>query len=155
MDILIFEAQAESVKITFIASLLISAVVLIILYFLSRNKSIKAGYRQIGMLLGGFLAVLFIGTAIFSLWQWSRLSPVRISQNYILIQGDSLPIHQVIQARIVSEPGGRGLMSVDQGEPDVFLYIETRSRKSYVLMEENYDIAEIRSRLNAILKVEE
>ncbi|MBK7427337.1 MAG: hypothetical protein IPI60_10090 [Saprospiraceae bacterium] len=155
MDILVFEARAESVKITFIAALLISVVFLILLIFLNRNKRIQASFRQFGMLLGGFLLVLCLGTAIFSFWQWSRLGPVSISDNYIMIQGDSLPMNEVIQSRIVSEPGSRGLMSVEQGEPDVFLHIETRSKKSYVLMEENYDIAEIRTRLNEILQVEE
>jgi hypothetical protein len=155
MDILVFEAQAESVKTTFIAATLISAVFIILLFILNRNKTIQPSFRQLGMLLGGFLFVLCLGTAIFSYWQWSRLAPVSISENYIKIQGDSLPINQVIQTRIVSEPGSRGLMSVEQGEPDVFLYIETRTKKSYVLMEENYDIAEIRTKLNEILKVEE
>src|SRR5690606_4150007 len=117
MDILVFEARADSVKSTFIAALLISVVFIILFIFLNRNKSIQASFRQLGMLLGGFLLVLSLGTAIFSLWQWSRLGPVSISENYILIQGDSLPIHEIIQTRIVSEPGGRGLMSVEQGEP--------------------------------------
>lgn len=155
MDILVFEAQAESVQITFITALLISVVLLIAVYFLSRNKSIKAAYRQLGILLGGFLSVLCIGTALFSFWQWSRLSPVSISENYVLIQGDSVPMHDILQVRLVSEPGGRGLMSVEEGSPDVFLYIETSTKKSYVLMEDNYDLAGIRARMNEILKVEE
>ncbi len=154
MDTLVFEAQAESEKITFILALLISAIFLIILYFLNRNKSIRASFRQLGLLLGAFLIVLCAGTAIFSFWQWSRLSPVSISDNYVLIQGDSLQVDDIILVRLVSEPGGRGLMSVNEGEPDIFLYIETRQKKSYVLMEENYDIAEIRTRLNEILKAE-
>lgn len=154
MDTLVFEAQAESVKITLMVALLISAILILVLYFLNRNKNIGASFRQLGLLLGAFLIVLCLGTAIFSFWQWSRLSPVSISDKYLLIQGDSLQVDDIIQVRLVSEPGGRGLMSVNEGEPDIFLYIETRQKKSYVLMEENYDIAPIRLRLNEILNAE-
>jgi hypothetical protein len=143
-----YQADLSGADKNLILSALICTFLLVAILFLYRNKTLKNDYRNLAMMLSGFIGMISLGVAIFSAWTIIRLRPVMLMQDIFTSPYGSIPTEIIRNTYISSDNPDRGLFQVEASAGTEFLFIELLDGSYHVLSETNYPIREIKIKLD-------
>lgn len=139
-----FEPQFHELNLTKQAALLVAIIgvssVLIVWYF--GRRKIHYQYRNLFLMLLGFVVLISLGIYLFSYWNTTKLSKVCISGNELIIGEESLRPENITRYFIYLDKQKDKLVQLGPSEEYKLLIIET-PYKQYVLSEHHYQVDDI------------
>jgi len=136
--------------------LLISAIVLLLSFlYLIQNRKIKGingAYRQIGLLLGGLLALIAFATTLFTAWNLHTIQPVKLYESYMESYHGKTPYKQIKRAGIFNDQEKSLINSQVVIRDDHILVVEKRDKRVMLFAEENYDLKKLTKQIQQQMK---
>ena len=137
--------------------LLIAAMVILLGFlYLVQNKKIKSisgAYRQIGLLLGGLLALISFATTLFTVWHLQMIQPVKLYETYMETHKGKIPYKQIKRAGIFNDQEKSLVNSQIVIRDDHILVVEKRDKGVLLFAAENYDLPDLAKRIQERMKI--
>ncbi len=141
---------------TTLIMLLTALVTLLGFLYLVQNKKIKSiqgAYRQIGLLLGGLLALISFATTLFTVWHLQMIQPVKLYETYMESHKGKTPYTQIKRAGIFNDQEKSLINSQMVIRDDNILVVEKRDKRVILFGAENYDLEDLAKRIQERMRI--
>jgi len=153
-----FIATPEKSYSTLLVVLFLTIAFFLFVLLVQTNKipKIRGAYKQVSVLLGSLLTLMFFATTLLTTWNLYRVQPIRFFDDYIECYQGKIPYKQITRAGIYTDQQKSIVNPEIALNQNKMLVLEQRGRQAAIFSEDYYDVEllvrKIRGKMGEIIE---